>query len=150
MKVKANLKKESVIMDLDSLLTQYNPSLNLVIENEFPGTRCVGGKYSAENHMITLYKKDIEIQCERLLGSLDRLDEYTWIIFAHELGHALDLELPLLSDQLLLTSDMHTLYKIEVNAWDIAGKLIPFIDQELFGKVRKESLEHCKKRPLVS
>lgn len=137
-------------MDLYSLLTQYDPSLNLVIENEFPGTRCVGGKYSADKHVITLYRKDIEIQCERLLGSLDRLEEYTWIIFAHELGHALDLELPLLSSQLIDANDQDTLYKIEVNAWDIAGKLIPFIDHELFGKVRKESLAHCTKRPLVS
>ncbi|WP_230126628.1 hypothetical protein [Bacillus sp. CECT 9360] len=56
------------------------------MENEFPGTRCVGGKYSPGKHVITLYKKDIEIQCKRLLGSLERLEEYTWIIFAHELG----------------------------------------------------------------
>jgi hypothetical protein len=137
-------------MDLYSFVTQYDPSLHLVMETEFPGTRCVGGKYSPDKHAITLYRKDIKIQCERSLGSLDRLKEYTWIIFAHELGHALDPHLPFLSDQFVLTEEIATLYKIEVNAWDIAEKLIPFIDCELFGKVRKESLAHCTKRPLVS
>ncbi|RFU62107.1 hypothetical protein [Peribacillus glennii] len=137
-------------MDLYSFLTQYDATLNLVIENEFPGTRCVGGKYSADKHLITLYRKDIEIQCERLLGSLDRLEEYTWIVFAHEVGHALDLELPSLSGELSITNNMETLYKIEVNAWDIAEKLVPFIDRELVQKVRAESLAHCFNRPLVS
>ncbi|PLT33779.1 hypothetical protein [Bacillus sp. V5-8f] len=137
-------------MDLYSFLSQFDPSLNLVIEKEFPGTRCVGGKYSADKHLITLYTKDIEIQCERMLGSLEHLDEYTWIVLAHEAGHALDLELPLLSGEWSITSDMDTLYKIEVNAWDIAERLIPFIDRGLFEKVRTESLAHCVNRPLVS
>ncbi|RFU62263.1 hypothetical protein [Bacillus sp. V59.32b] len=135
-------------MDLYAFLTQYDTSLNLVIENEFPGTRCVGGKYSPSKHTITLFKKDIEIQCERLLGSLERLEEYTWVIFAHELGHALDLELPSLSDQLLHSDDSDRLFKIERNAWDIAERLIPFIDDKLFGKIRSESLDYLNNEHL--
>ncbi|WP_419883352.1 hypothetical protein ACN6MY_07170 [Peribacillus sp. B-H-3] len=137
-------------MNLYSFITQHDSTLNLIIEQEFPDKRCVGGKYSLETHSITLFQRDIQIQCKRALGSLDRLQEYSLIVCSHELGHALDKTLPDLSEELALTGNLDILYKIEVNAWNIAEKLIPFTSRELFLKIREESLFHCRKRPLVS
>ncbi|MGE7876413.1 hypothetical protein [Peribacillus muralis] len=108
-------------LNMNEFVSRHDPSLLLIIEKEFPGTRCVGGKYSAEGHTITLYQEDIEIQCQRSLGSLDRLEEYTWIILTHEIGHALDKELTVLSEELWSTGNPKILYQIEVNAWDIAS-----------------------------
>ncbi|MBR8645665.1 hypothetical protein KEH51_21595 [[Brevibacterium] frigoritolerans] len=89
-------------------------------------------KYSAIGHRITLYERDIEIQCERSLGSLARLEEYTWVILTHEMGHALDPDLAVLSEELHRTGKSEILYQIEVNAWNIAEGIIPFIDHDLF------------------
>lgn len=136
-------------MKMHDFLNQYDPSIQLFIEDEFPDRRCVGGKYSITNHTITLYKKDIEIQLKRLLGSLERLEEYAWIIFAHEMGHALDPDLSVLSMELHGRNKRETLYQIELNAWNIAGRLIPFIDEDLFIRVRDESLSYCTNDVLV-
>ncbi|MGE7601945.1 hypothetical protein ACQKL5_05480 [Peribacillus sp. NPDC097675] len=130
-------------------MNQYDSSLRLLIEDEFPDRRCVGGKYSITNHTITLYKKDMEIQLKRLLGSLERFEEYAWIIFAHEMGHALDPDLPVLSMELHGRNKRETLYQIELNAWNIAEGLIRFINEGLFIRVRDESLSYCTNNVLV-
>ena len=134
---------------MHDFLNQYDSSLQLLLEEEFPDSRCVGGKYSITNHTITLYKKDIEIQLKRLLGSLERFEEYAWIILAHEMGHALDPDLSVLSMELQGQNKRETLYQIELNAWNIAGGLIPFIDEDLFNRVRDESLRYSTKDVLV-
>lgn len=136
-------------MKMNEFVSHHDSSLELIIEKEFPGERCVGGKYSAKGHSITLYERDIEIQCERSLGSLARLEEYSWVILTHELGHALDPDLAVLSEELFNTGKSEILYQIEVNAWNIAEGLIPFIFQDLFTFIRDESLEHCTNRLLV-
>ncbi|MBO1000134.1 hypothetical protein IOC57_20640 [Bacillus sp. SD075] len=136
-------------MNMNEFVCYHDSSLELIIEKEFPGKRCVGGKYSAIGHSITLYKRDIEIQCERSLGSLARLEEFTWVILAHEMGHALDPALAVLSEELYNTGKSEILYQIEVNAWNIAAGLIPFIVEDLFTFIRDESLEHCTNRLLV-
>ncbi|WHZ00180.1 hypothetical protein [Peribacillus simplex] len=134
---------------MNEFVSNHDSSLELIIEKEFPGERCVGGKYSSKGHSITLYEKDIEIQCERSLGSLARLEEYSWVILTHELGHALDPDLAVLSEELYNTGKSEILYQIEVNAWNIAEGLIPFTFQDLFTFIRDESLEHCTNRLLV-
>lgn len=136
-------------MNMNEFVSHHDSSLKLIIEKEFPGKRCVGGKYSAKGHSITLYERDIEIQCERSLGSLARLEEYTWVILTHEMGHASDHDLAMLSEELHSTGKSEILYQIEVNAWNIAEGLIPFIDQDLFTFIRDESLAHCTNRLLV-
>lgn len=136
-------------MNINEFVSHHDSSLKLIIEKEFPGKRCVGGKYSAKGHSITLYERDIEIQCERSLGSLARLEEYKWVILTHEMGHASDPDLAVLSEELHSTGKSEILYQIEVNAWNIALGLIPFIDQDLFTFIRDESLAHCTNRLLV-
>lgn len=132
-----------------SLIKQIDHTLTLEVKKEFPGARCVGGKYSSATHSITLYEQDIAIQCERLLGSLEQLKEYEWIIFAHELGHALDQELPFLSNKLAETKNADVLAQIELNAWNIAEQLLPFIRKDLFTCVKNESLRYFSESPLL-
>jgi hypothetical protein len=134
---------------MNEFVSRHDSSLGLIIEKEFPGKRCVGGKYSAIGHSITLYERDIEIQCERSLGSLARLEEYKWVILTHEMGHALDPNLAVLSEELYNTGESEILYPKEVNAWNIAQGLIPFISQDLFTFIRDEFLVHCTNRLLV-
>lgn len=137
-------------MNFYSLMKKVDRTLTLEIKKEFPGARCVGGKYSPATHSITLFKQDIAIQCERLLGSLEQLKEYEWIIFAHELGHALDQELSSLSARLEETKSVDILAQIELNAWKIAEELIPFINPHLFTRVKEESLRYFSRSPLIS
>ncbi|KMY54557.1 hypothetical protein AC623_12030 [Bacillus sp. FJAT-27231] len=137
-------------MNFYSLMKKLDQTLTLEIKKEFPGARCVGGKYSPDTHSITLFKQDIAIQCERLLGSLEQLREYEWIIFAHELGHALDEELADLSVRLEETKSVDILAQIELNAWRIAEELIPFVDSHLFARVKEESLRYFSRSPLIS
>lgn len=61
------------------------------------------------------------------------------MILTHELGHALDPDLAVLSEELYNTGKSEILYQIEVNAWNIAEGLIPFIFQDLFTFIRDES-----------
>jgi hypothetical protein len=65
------------------------------------------------------------------------------------MGHALDPDLAVLSEELHRTGKSEILYQIEVNAWNIAEGIIPFIDHDLFTFIRDESLEHCTNRLLV-
>ncbi|MFP7733473.1 hypothetical protein ACLHDF_08660 [Priestia aryabhattai] len=133
-------------MNLHDFVHGIDPTIKLVIEDEFPGKRCVGGKYVPGAHSIFLYEKDVKIQCRRLFGSNKCLESYRWIILAHELGHALDEDLLSLSEEFNQTEDMWLLYQIERNAWDIGEKLIPFIDSELFAYIKDESLAHYYKQ----
>ncbi|AOH53828.1 hypothetical protein ABE28_005660 [Peribacillus muralis] len=136
-------------MIMNEFVSRHDPSLLLIIEKEFLGTRCMGGKYSAEGHTITLYQEDIEIQCQRSLGALDKLEEYTWIILTHEIGHALDKKLTALNEELWSTGNPKILYQIEVKAWGIAAEIMSFINLNLFTFRKDESLAHCSKRLLV-
>ncbi len=131
------------------VLAQIDRTLILNIEDRFPGARCVGGKYSPASHTVTLYKEDIAIQCERLLGDCSRLKEYEWIILAHETGHAMDQELPALSKRLSKEKSVDILAQIELNAWRNAEELFAFIDQELFQLVKEESLRYFSNSPLI-
>ncbi|MFP3443232.1 hypothetical protein R0K18_36410, partial [Pantoea sp. SIMBA_133] len=56
----------------------------------FPGERLIGGKYSLETNMITIYMEEVRKQCILLFGSDDHLNDYFTVIVAHELGHAAD------------------------------------------------------------
>ena len=144
-KVKVWRKEVGDFMNLHDFVHEVDPTIKLVIEDEFPGTRCVGGKYAPSTHSIFLYEKDIKIQCRYLFGSNECLESYQWIILAHELGHALDEDLLSLSAKFEQTEDTWLLYQIECNAWEMGEKLIPFIDSELFASIKDESLAHYHK-----
>lgn len=145
------MKETSVEMNFETLINQNDATIKLVIEYEFPDKRCVGGKYVPSTNSIFLFEHDIEIQCRQMFGSLEHLDSYRWIVFGHELGHALDPELSFLSKKLEETGDAYYLYKIEENAWNIAEDLLSFIERGIFQKVRQKSLAvHTKKVQNIS
>ncbi|MCF2944740.1 hypothetical protein [Paenibacillus tarimensis] len=130
---------------ITALIKLSGSSVRLNVENYFPDNRNVGGKYKMSDHSITLYLKEIEEQCSSLLGSLEQLDEYITIIFAHELGHAEDHELTELSDRLdSAFSEMeHNLIalRIEENAWRYAREILGLAAGQLFDTIVEHSLQ---------
>lgn len=121
-----NLQIENIV---EQLLMQSGSSVKVELEDFFPGDRFAGGKYNFGTHTITLYIEEIRAQCLQIFSSLDRFEEYLAVVFAHELGHAEDRQLTDLIDQLnTSTNDFarnRVALRIEENAWDYAGKLIP-------------------------
>lgn len=53
MKFKLLIKRVKAL-NMNEFVNHHDSSLLLIIEKEFPDKRCVGGKYSAEEHTITL------------------------------------------------------------------------------------------------
>ncbi|PZD96087.1 hypothetical protein DNH61_09220 [Paenibacillus sambharensis] len=136
---------EVAMSRIAALIKLSGSSVRLIVEDHFPEHRNVGGKYKMSDHSITLYLKEIEEQCINLLGSLEELDEYIAIIFAHELGHAEDQELPGLSDRLdSAFSEMeHNLIalQIEENAWRYAKDILGLGAGQLFDTIVEHSLQ---------
>jgi hypothetical protein len=120
------------------------------MESSFPGGRLVGGKYQTTLHKVTLYQEEIKRQCLQLFGSLDRLEDYINVVFAHELGHAEDAQLEQLS--LLLDSGLPTNERkqielqIEENAWRYAESLLSQIDPVFIKEIVTESLADYRKQ----
>ncbi|MDK8192828.1 hypothetical protein QP794_22335 [Paenibacillus sp. UMB7766-LJ446] len=114
------------------------------VEPHFPDSRLVGGKYHMGSHTVYLYKKEIMEQCQMLFGSLAPLKAYIYVILAHELGHAEDVELVDLSN---LLHGPHTApeqaeirLRIEENAWRYAESLLFDIDPIFLRTIIDESL----------
>ncbi|WP_019635501.1 hypothetical protein [Paenibacillus fonticola] len=124
---------------IDELLTQSGSKVSVDVRLRFPGGRNVGGKYSMAHHKVTMYLEEIKKQCLSLFGSLDAFPQVFRIVFAHELGHAEDASLKVLSD--LLDASGYEMernriaLRIEENAWDYAKTLIPEEDQSIMQTV---------------
>ncbi|WP_246063093.1 hypothetical protein [Paenibacillus ehimensis] len=129
---------------VSDLLQRSGSKVSVKLKKHFPGGRLVGGKYQMASHTVTLYEEEIKRQCSRLFGSLDRLEEYTAVIFAHELGHAEDPQLEdlslLLDGELTIQERNWTALQIEENAWRYAEKLLADMDQAFLAKIITESL----------
>ena len=127
------------------LLMRSGSTVNVILESRFPGRRMVGGKYTMGSHTVTLYLDVIKEQCMQLFGSLDGLEAYTAIVFAHELGHAEDEQLSSLAAQLdaeLTEAERAAVaLRIEENAWQFAAKLLNESEQALFPEVVYYSLK---------
>lgn len=128
----------------DELLKESGSGVSVVIKSRFPGGRNVGGKYSISDHSVTMYLGEIRKQCMTLFGSLEGYEQMLRIVFAHELGHAEDAELAVLSDRLdTCESELarkQIALRIEENAWDFARKLIPDSDRQMMDTVIYYSL----------
>ncbi|NEU59835.1 hypothetical protein G3352_02900 [Paenibacillus sp. ALJ109b] len=126
------------------LLHRSNSRALVEIESHFPDNRLVGGKYHMGSHTVYLYKKEIMEQCRMLFGSLAPLQAYIYVILAHELGHAEDVELMDLSN--LLDSPLtapelaETRLRIEENAWRYAESLLFDMDPVFLRTIIDESL----------
>lgn len=126
------------------LLCRSGSPAEIVIEERFPGPRLVGGRYHMASDTIYLYKAELKQQCLQLFGSLDRLEEYIAVVCAHEIGHAEDQELPLLSE--LLDESAKPREKAEIalhieeNAWRYAEGLLYDLDPAFTQTIVDESL----------
>ncbi|CAH1190113.1 hypothetical protein PAECIP111892_00011 [Paenibacillus auburnensis] len=129
---------------VSELLMRSNSRVQVKIEACFPGKRLVGGKYHMGSHTVYLYKAEIKEQCIRLFGSLDRLDEYIAVIFAHELGHSEDKELnelaALLDSPLSDREEAEICLHLEKNAWRYARCLLSHMDPLFIDHIVGESL----------
>ncbi|USK49892.1 hypothetical protein LIT38_25965 [Bacillus sp. CMF12] len=139
------LKKESLDLVVRELLERSGSLAEIKLESHFPGNRIAGGKYSMGTHTVTLYMEEIKNQCHQLFSSADRFLDYFTVVFAHELGHAEDIELEELANHLdsCITEQERCLtsLKIEENAWTFAEKLLPDMDKAFMQKIIYHSLK---------
>jgi hypothetical protein len=121
-----NLQIENIV---ETILVQSGSSVQVELEDFFPGDRFAGGKYNFGTHTITLYIEEIKAQCLQLFSSLDQFEDYLAVVFAHEIGHSEDRELAELIQQMEETGNdvlkKKVALQIEMNAWDYARMLIP-------------------------
>lgn len=121
-----NLQIESIV---ETILVQSGSSVQVELEDFFPGDRFAGGKYNFGTHTITLYIEEIKAQCLQLFSSLNKFEDYLAVVFAHEIGHAEDRQLAGLIQQMEeIGNDVlkkKVALQIEMNAWDYARMLIP-------------------------
>ncbi|PFG14020.1 hypothetical protein [Bacillus sp. es.036] len=133
---------------------QKQASMNVPIQltDYFPGERLIGGKYSLETNMITIYMEEVRKQCILLFGSDDHLNDYFTVIVAHELGHAADRSLVLLAKERSSTRCVNKKRQlsiiIEDNAWKFAMKLIPELSHILV-TVRNQSMDLYGEREII-
>ncbi|MYL62977.1 hypothetical protein GLW07_06350 [Bacillus hwajinpoensis] len=133
---------------------QKQASMNVPIQltDYFPGERLIGGKYSLETNMITIYMEEVRKQCILLFGSEDHLNDYFTVIVAHELGHAADKSLVLLAKERSSTRCVNKKRQlsiiIEDNAWKFAMKLIPELSHILV-TVRNQSMDLYGEREII-
>ncbi|WP_421382281.1 hypothetical protein ACOJQI_22320 [Bacillus salacetis] len=139
-----DLEVDSNLQQITSTLqARAGSSVNVILESNFPGKRIAGGKYNMGTHTITMYIDEIRRQCKMLFKTLDNFYEYFTVVFAHELGHAEDIELEELADRMDAADDYERkkiALRIEENAWCIAKELIPEIEVNFTKKIIQESL----------
>jgi hypothetical protein len=139
------LKKCEIEQIIHELLRKSGSEASVQLESRFPGGRLVGGKYCLGEHSITMYMDVIKQQCVQLFSSLAHMPDYLAVVFAHELGHAEDPELPVLAERLdtCLTERerKETALQIEENAWEFAKWLLPEIDRNFMEAIISHSLQ---------
>lgn len=144
------MKKESLDLVVRELLERSGSLAEIKLESHFPGNRIAGGKYSMGTHTVTLYMEEIKNQCHQLFSSADRFLDYFTVVFAHELGHAEDIELEELANHLdsCITEQERCLtsLKIEENAWTFAEKLLPDMDKAFMQKIIYHSLKPYREK----
>ncbi|TKD70218.1 hypothetical protein [Pseudalkalibacillus hwajinpoensis] len=117
--------------------------VDILLEDHFPGRRMIGGKYSLETNVVTIYLEEVRKQCFRLYGSDEKLLDYFSVILAHELGHAADQTLMELSMVRAGNSDQQKRkqlsIRMEENAWNYARRLVPEL-QNILNVVMERSL----------
>lgn len=135
-----------IIQIANELLYVSNSLVEVKIEENCPLNRNIGGKYSLNEHSITLYIAEIKKQCELLFPGKNVFLDYTAVILAHELGHATDESLlPLIELQEKTKEPLKRRqidFLIEFQAWKNAKKLIPNIPSSFFNYIKRHSLEY--------
>lgn len=133
------------------LLRRSGSSVTVEMEAYFPGGRLIGGKYVMNSHSVTMYTEVIRQQCLQLFGTLEPFHAYFAVVFAHELGHSMDLMLTELSDRMDQTVDeweqKQIALQIEENAWNNAMPWIQDMDPDFIQVIVDRSLEAYREEP---
>ncbi|MBM7587709.1 hypothetical protein JOC86_004283 [Bacillus pakistanensis] len=138
-------EKDRVRNIVSKLLKLSGSGVKVKIEERCPLNRNIGGKYNLQQHTITLYQAEIRKQCDLLYPGKNVFDDYTAVVFSHELGHATDRSLQKLVDLYDRVEKPFQKRKIEflieVQAWKNAKKLVPDIPAAFFNHIKHHSLE---------
>jgi hypothetical protein len=149
-KVCENLQQSVIENVVHELLQHTGSSVKVKMESSFPENRLVGGKYHISTHTITLYIDEIKKQCVQLFSTDAYFIDYLKIVFAHEIGHAEDLELAMLCDQLDECTTQYERNKlaltIEENAWRYAESYLKEVDPSLVETVIYHSLQPYREK----
>ncbi|MGG4108711.1 hypothetical protein AAXB25_32955 [Paenibacillus lautus] len=133
------------------LLRRSGSSVTVEMEAYFPGGRLIGGKYVMNSHSVTMYTEVIRQQCLQLFGTLEPFHAYFAVVFAHELGHSMDLMLTELCDRMDRTVDEweqdQIALQIEENAWNNAMPWIQDMDPDFIQVIVDRSLEAYREEP---
>ena len=135
-----------IIPIVNELLKVSNSLVKVKIEQKCPLNRNIGGKYSLNEHAITLYVAEIKKQCELLFPRKNVFLDYTAVILAHELGHATDQSLSTLIElHEKIEEPLHRRqidFLIEFQAWKNAKRLVPNIPSSFFNHIKHHSLKY--------
>ncbi len=133
------------------LLRRSGSSVTVEMEAYFPGGRLIGGKYVMNSHSVTMYTEVIRQQCLQLFGTLELFSAYFAVVFAHELGHSMDLTLTELCDRMDRTVDeweqKQIALQIEENAWNNAMPWLQDMDPDFIRIIVDRSLEAYREEP---
>ncbi|KKO54692.1 hypothetical protein [Paenibacillus sp. DMB20] len=139
------MKKSVLNRIVSELLSRSGSGVAVKMESYFPGGRLIGGKYAMNTHSVTMYTEVIKQQCLQLFGSLEPVYDYFAVVFAHELGHAADLSLGKLCDEMENTADerkrKEIALQIEENAWNNAMPWMLDVDPAFINVIIDRSLE---------
>ncbi|MEK3733087.1 MULTISPECIES: hypothetical protein [Paenibacillus] len=138
------MNKAELNQIVQELLRRSGSTVTVALESYFPGGRLVGGKYAMNSHTVTMYTEVIRQQCLQLFGSLEQVEAYFAVVFAHELGHAADQTLQELCSR-MDTSENELVRKqialqAEENAWHYAAAWIADIDPAFVRVIVEQSL----------
>ncbi|MBO2944701.1 hypothetical protein JJQ72_12035 [Paenibacillus sp. F411] len=137
--------KKSVLNRLVSdMLLRSGSGVAVKLESRFPGGRLIGGKYGMDAHAVTMYTEVIQQQCLQLFGSLESVYDYFTVVFAHELGHAMDDELSVMIERLDAAEDERArteiALQIEEKAWSYARGWLTEVDPSFISVIIEQSL----------
>lgn len=138
------MNKSELNRIMQELLRRSGSSVTVETEAYFPGGRLIGGKYVMDSHSVTMYTEVIRQQCLQLFGSLEPVEAYFTVVFAHELGHSMDQTLPVLciqmDDALDEREQNRIALQIEENAWNIALPWLQDLDLDFIQAIMACSL----------
>ncbi|KUP04008.1 hypothetical protein Q73_14380 [Bacillus coahuilensis m2-6] len=136
---------DNIQKNIQSVRLRAESNVNIIIKDYFPENKLVGGKYHVGSHTVTVFIEEIRKQCLQIFQSEEPLQDFITIVTAHEIGHAEDVELLDLIDQLdTATSEKEKVLiklKIEENAWDFAATIIPRRLEGMLTVIRGISLQ---------
>jgi hypothetical protein len=113
---------------LEEIIKESSLDIEIEFKNNSETRPLAGGGYNPKEKKITLYIKGLENQCFFLYKSLKPFELHAAIVFAHEMGHAMDDTLLDICEQLDTIKEASLRKRVELraetNAWEKARQLL--------------------------